>query len=113
MCFLYILKSMSDGRSKNEDICFTFLVSVFGLFFKNCSWFKVFKDLKGFSLLFEIHINLLNVLEIKVLIWKFIFINYCISESVLKCEWPILKIYIKLRHTSSLRETEADKGSSF
>lgn len=69
----------------------------------------MFKDLKGFSLLFEIHINLLNVLEIKVLIWKFIFINYCISERVLKCEWRILKIYIKLRHTSSLRETEADK----
>lgn len=31
-----------------------------------------------FSLLFEIHVNLLNVLEMKVLIWTFIFINYYI-----------------------------------
>lgn len=59
---------------KNGDIGFTFLVLVFGLLFKDYNWLKGYKDLKQFSSLFEIHVDFLNGVEIKVLIWKSIFI---------------------------------------
>lgn len=59
---------------KHGAICFTFLGSVFGLFFKDYNWLKGYKDLKQFSSLFEKHVDFLNGVEIKVLIWKSIFI---------------------------------------
>ena len=65
---------MSDGRLK-EGCQFYFLRVVFSLIFKIFNRLKGYKDLKGFSSMFEIHVNLLNVVEIKVLIWKKIFTN--------------------------------------
>lgn len=59
---------------KNGAVCFTFLVSVFGLFLKDYNWLKGYKDLKLFSSLFETYVYFLNGVEIEVLIWKSTFI---------------------------------------
>lgn len=52
-----------------------FLFLCLGYFFKDCNWLKGYKDLKLFSSLFETHVDFLNGVEIKILIWKSIFIS--------------------------------------